>query len=156
MAVVASATEDVASFPIEGLAEAAQAALEAADWGEWELSLLLCDDAFIGPLNEQWRGKEGPTDVLSFPQLDHDAGVPAEPDLLGDVVISLDTARRQADELGHTVDEELKVLVVHGIAHLLGHTHAEDGDRARMLALEARLLGAIGLDVPGLIGRSRI
>lgn len=156
MPVIASATEAVASHPLEPLAEDAQRALEAADWGDWELSLLLCEDDFIGPLNEQWRGKSGATDVLSFPQLDHSAGVPPAPGLLGDVVISLDTAARQADELGHGVEDELRVLVVHGIAHLLGHTHSGDEDRARMQALEQRLLAALGLEKPGLIGRSRI
>lgn len=155
MGVIASATEAVADYPLEPLAQDAQRALDAADWGEWELSLLLCEDAFIGPLNEQWRGKQGATDVLSFPQLDHAAGVPPEPGLLGDVVISLETAKRQAASLGHPVDDELRVLVVHGIAHLLGHTHAEPEDRERMQALETRLLASIGLDRAGLIGRSR-
>lgn len=155
MPVIASATEGVATFDVEGLARVAQTVLDAAEWGQWELSLLLCDDAFIAPLNRQWRSKDGPTDVLSFPQIDPAAGVPVEPGLLGDVVISLDTAQRQADELGHPVEQEVRILLVHGVSHLLGHTHHDTEDTPRMLALEARLLTAIGLGEQGLIGRSQ-
>lgn len=159
MAVMASTTDEMADLPVEALAEDAQKALDAIERGGWELSVLLCDDAFIRPLNEQWRGKDAATDVLSFPQLDLDG--PLELDapavdgtLLGDVVISGETAARQADELGHGLEVELRVLLVHGLCHLLGHTHGTDAQRQAMTALEARLLGAMGLDAPGLVARA--
>ncbi len=110
-----------------------------------ELSVLLCDDAFIASLNQQYRGKEGPTDVLSFAMDD---------EVLGDVVVSLDTARRQAASLGHPVDVELRVLLVHGLLHLFGHDHEAPGDDARMAAEEARCLRALGVSEPGLVGRA--
>lgn len=162
MAVIASMTEELAGttqLDVERLAEDAQRALDAIDRGEWELSLLLCDDAFIRPLNEQWRGKDAATDVLSFPQLELDGPIeldaPAVPGtLMGDVVISGPTAARQAEELGHPVDQELRVLMVHGICHLLGHTHGTDAERAAMIALEGRLLAAMGLEAPGLVSRA--
>jgi len=159
MAVVASTTGSTGGLDIEALAEKAQLVLDAADRPDWELSLLVCDDAFIAPLNQQWRSTNGPTDVLSFPQLEWKepgtpASLPPEPVLLGDVVISLDTALRQASERGHDVDVELVVLLVHGVCHLLGHTHADESDRSRMNQLEAQLLSAVGLAPEGLIARS--
>lgn len=116
---------------------------------ESELSLVLCDDAFIHPLNRDWRGVDRPTDVLSFPQEEPDApGVFAEPPpVLGDVVVSTETAARQAAELGHPLEVEVRALVVHGLLHLLGHDHEDDEDAAtRMRVEEARLLRAIGVE----------
>lgn len=158
MAVLASTTDEL-DVHVEALAEDAQRALDAIDRGGWELSLLLCDDTFIRPLNEQWRGKDAPTDVLSFPQLELDGPIEldapaADGTLLGDIVISVQTAERQGQEQGHGLDVELRVLVVHGLCHLLGHTHATDAQRAEMTALEARLLGAMGLHADGLVQRT--
>ena len=113
-------------------------AVEAADA---ELSVMLCSDAAIQALNGEWRGKEVPTDVLSFPQGDMPPGAPRH---LGDVVISLDTAMRQATEQGHSLAQEMAVLLVHGVLHLLGHDHDEAAERARMHAEEQRLLAALG------------
>lgn len=159
MAVIASETGEVGSVDVERLAADAQGALEAVGRGGWELSLLICDDAFIRPLNEQWRGKDTPTDVLSFPQLDLDGPIeldaPAvDGTLLGDVVISAQTAARQAVELGHDLESELRVLMVHGLCHLLGHTHADDADRAEMASLESRVLAAIGVGASSLVARA--
>jgi len=78
-----------------------------------EISVVLCDDAFIQSLNAQYRGKDKPTDVLSFAQDD--------PDLLGDIVISLPTAAHQAEVAGWTLENEVALLGVHGLLHLLGH-----------------------------------
>ncbi|MCB9690477.1 MAG: rRNA maturation RNase YbeY [Alphaproteobacteria bacterium] len=154
---MASTTGEVGDVDVQALAEAAQRALDALGPIDWELSLLLCDDAFIRPLNGQWRGKDVATDVLSFPQIP--TRVPGHPPtdqglLLGDLVISVETAARQAEERGHTVGIELRVLMVHGLCHLLGHTHAADDDRARMRSWEARLLTALGLDAAGLVERA--
>lgn len=111
-----------------------------------ELSVLLCDDARIHALNREWRRVDAPTDVLSFPQDDEVT--------LGDVVISTDTAARQAAEQGHPIDRELRVLLVHGVLHLLGHDHREPGEAARMREEEERLLSALGGRGGGLVSRA--
>lgn len=111
-----------------------------------ELSVLLCDDPFIRDLNAQWRQKDTPTDVLSFPMGDDV--------VLGDVVISLDTAARQAGERGHELHTELRVLLVHGLLHLCGHDHEAPGEDARMAAEEDRLLAALGVPGGGLVSRA--
>ena len=106
---------------------------------EGDLSIVLCNDDFIRELNVQWRDKHEPTDVLSFPQEG-----PAPVDLLGDVVISVETAARQAREHGHDLESELRILLVHGVCHLLGHDHHDDEEARRMQAEEARLLAVLG------------
>ena len=125
----------------------ARAVLRSAEV-DAELSVVLGDDAFVQGLNAEWRNKDRPTDVLSFPQ-----DGPGGP-LLGDVVISVQTAARQADEQGHDLDTELRVLLVHGICHLLGHDHHDPGQTRRMRSAESRLLGAVGVDAAGLVGRT--
>jgi probable rRNA maturation factor len=157
MPVLASTTGDVGPVDVEGVAVDAQHAVDALGSVDWEVSLLFCDDAFIAPLNGQWRGKGTPTDVLSFPQLE--VVEPGHPPidggpLLGDVVISVETARRQAAELGHSLDDELRVLLVHGICHLVGHTHDTDEERAAMARLEARLLDAMDRTTRSLVART--
>lgn len=157
MSVMASTTGTVEDVNVEALAVDAQKAIDALGSVEWEVSLLLCDDAFIGPLNGQWRGTKEATDVLSFPQLE--IQTPGHPPvnqgtLLGDIVVSVDTADRQASSAGHSLDVELRVLVVHGLCHLVGHTHDVDDAREAMQQLEARLLTAMGLDAPSLIARA--
>lgn len=108
---------------------------------EHELSILLTDDAFIQTLNETHRGKNRPTDVLSFPQ-NEDEGAPTALDhgLLGDVVISLDTAERQARGRKHSLMDEVTFLLAHGILHLLGYDHETDEDEAKMDAMTQRLV----------------
>lgn len=110
-----------------------------------ELSLRLVDRAEIRRLNEAYLHGSGPTDVLAFP-LDTPGEdpfgpqVPGEPALLGDVVACPPVAADQAAERGEDAAGELELLVVHGILHLLGHDHAEAGERDRMFALTDRLL----------------
>jgi len=104
--------------------------------GDQELSLMLCDDATIRPLNAQWRGKDAATDVLSFPL--------EEPGLLGDVVISVETADRRVDEPRWARRDELAFLLIHGLLHLVGHDHEEEHERAAMEAAEQRLWEATG------------
>lgn len=110
--------------------------------GDAELSLVLCDDAFIHPLNRDYRGKDRPTDVLSFPQREGDHADIDDP-LLGDVVISVETAARQAIEHGHSLDRELAVLLVHGILHLLGYDHIDDDEAEVMETEERRVLATL-------------
>eukprot|EP00960_Hanusia_phi_P031370 749263-Hanusia_phi.AAC.5 len=81
-----------------------------------ELSIVLCSDEWIRDLNKKWRQKDAPTDVLSFPQETDDG-------ILGDLVISIPTAEAQARDLGHDLRHEMRVLMVHGLLHLLGYDH---------------------------------
>ncbi|MBL8615464.1 MAG: rRNA maturation RNase YbeY [Deltaproteobacteria bacterium] len=135
---------------VEALRADAQRLLATLGHEGAELSIVLCDDAFIQPLNRDWRDKDQPTDVLSFPQ--SEAHTP-EGGLLGDLVISVETAASAAGRLGHRVEEELQVLLVHGLLHLLGFDHEQgEAEAARMRAEEERLLALLG-GKPGLIGR---
>lgn len=120
----------------------AQAALAmpAIDRPDAELAVSIVDDAAMRELNRAWRGRDTSTDVLSFPQ---DAGIDVPVDLLGDVVISLPTATRQAAERGHAVDVELRVLLAHGLAHLLGHDHGTPDQARAMQVVEEALLAAM-------------
>ncbi|CAN6237609.1 unnamed protein product [Urochloa humidicola] len=86
-----------------------------------EISLLLCDDDFIRKLNKEWRDEDRATDVLSMSQ--HIPGLDIPILQLGDIVISVETAQRQAEERGHTVLDEMRILTVHGLLHLLGFDH---------------------------------
>jgi probable rRNA maturation factor len=108
-----------------------------------ELSVALVDDDEMAELNQRYRKKAGPTDVLSFPCDDPCAVVaPGEPVALGDVVIAPAVAERQAAELGHTVEEELNLLLVHGVLHLLGYDHVEDEQAEAMQSRQKALLAA--------------
>lgn len=116
-----------------------------------ELAIALLSDHRVQQLNRQYRRKNAPTDVLSFP-----ADAPAVrggPAQLGDIVIATGVARRQARSAGHSYDIELRVLALHGLLHLLGYDHDEPGDAGRMARAEARLRRQGGLRV-GLIERS--
>ena len=108
-----------------------------------ELSIALVSLAEMTELNGRYREKEGPTDVLSFPCDDPCAVVePGEPVALGDVVIAPEVAEAQAAEYGHSVEEELNLLLVHGVLHLLGYNHESDEDAAVMQARERAVLQA--------------
>ena len=103
-----------------------------------ELSLVLCDDDFIWRLNRDYRGKDKPTDVLSFAQREGEIAFADDP-VLGDVIISIDTAVKQSKARGHDLFQEIKVLLVHGILHLLGYDHEED-DEAEIMEEKERLI----------------
>lgn len=102
-----------------------------------ELSLVFCDDDFIQKLNHDFRGHREPTDVLSFPMADPVADPAVR--MLGDVVISMETARRQARLLGHPIALEVVFLLVHGILHLLGADHDSVTERHRMRRREEQI-----------------
>ena len=112
--------------------------LECAD--DTELSLVFTDDPGIAVLNQDYLGRQGPTNVLAFPMGEGQfAGL--NPGLLGDVVVSVDTAWREAADNGLGPGEHLMRLVIHGILHLLGHDHLQDEAQARaMEELTERLL----------------
>lgn len=107
-----------------------------------ELSLSLVTDAAIRRLKKQYLGVDAATDVLSFP-----AGEFPGPGLrpLGDIVISVDTARRAAKEFGTTSKEELALYLAHGLLHLLGYDHQSRGEARKMERLERKLLGRAGM-----------
>ncbi len=135
------------------VARVCEALLGALELPERELSVLLCDDRRIRELNATWRDIDTPTDVLSFP-LDDAAADPAAPQPptdagapLGDIVISLQTARRQAQDHGLRFEEELTFLLTHGLCHLLGHTHDEAEPAARMREEKSRLLAIVAPSV---------
>jgi probable rRNA maturation factor len=112
-----------------------------------ELSISLVTDRAIRKLNKKWRRKDKPTDVLSFPAGDMPEGT-GEPMPLGDVVISMDTARRQAKTGKRTLDAEVARYLAHGVLHLLGFDHENEDDARKMSAEEAKLLGAQGMVPP--------
>lgn len=114
--------------------------LRAAGRESWELALSLVDDAEIRALNHEYAGQDHATDVLSFSQREgvlpsRAAGI----ELLGDVVVSAETALRQAEAAGRPLGDELLHLAVHGIAHLLGFDHRDRDEERRMFAFEAQL-----------------
>lgn len=118
---------------------------------EVEVSVLLTDDATIRMFNMEYRGKDAATDVLSFSLDEEDEaepeviGGPAE-HLLGDIVISVETAARQAAEYGHSLEREAGFLAVHGLLHLLGYDHEKGpAEERRMRQEEERILSELGL-----------
>jgi probable rRNA maturation factor len=115
-----------------------------------ELSVLLVDERTMTDLHERWMGEPGPTDVLAFPMdelrpphLGGNRDEPApEPGLLGDVVLCPQVAAEQAEKDGHSAQDELELLAVHGILHLLGYDHAEPEEHAVMFGTQDQLLQA--------------
>jgi probable rRNA maturation factor len=131
------------------LVATARKLLAAAGERDASLSLTLVPDAAIRDLNRDHRGKDRATDVLSFPLFEGgDAPHEGVERLLGDVVISVDTARRQAAEYDAPLQRELYRLLIHGLLHVLGHDHEEAVERAEMEAEERRLADAIGMPWP--------
>ncbi len=114
-----------------------------------ELSVLLCDDRVIRSLNREHRNKDKPTDVLSFPQVEflhpEQPVIDLQLELLGDVVISLDTAQRQAIGRGRTLLEEVRFLLAHGVLHLLGYDHMNPEDKRVMSRRTVQLVRAAKL-----------
>lgn len=114
-----------------------------------EVSLAFVDDGEIRRLNRIYRGYDEKTDVLSFSLREASPDEPAVLDgedcLLGDLVISLETARRQAEEYGHSLEREVCFLAVHGILHLLGYDHEAAGEKQRMRKREEEILGSFDL-----------
>lgn len=137
---------------IERMALAALAGADC-DLGDdpLEISVVLADDATVQALNRDWRGKDKPTNVLSFATLDDDAApvVPGAPLLLGDIILAYGTCKAEADELGKPLRDHLSHLVVHGVLHLLGYDHEEDEAEAEeMEALETSILAGQGIADP--------
>lgn len=114
-----------------------------------EVSVVLADDEYIHHLNRQYRGKDCPTDVLSFALNEGEEPVfinGPEEVLLGDIIISLETAARQAEEYGHSLERELAYLTVHGVLHLLGYDHIIEDDKKEMRQEEEHILSLLGIN----------
>jgi probable rRNA maturation factor len=137
------ATRGLSSSPIKPnrVRLAGERMLEAIGREDAELSIMLCDDETIHELNRDYRKKDRPTDVLSFAMQEGEGG-DLHPGLLGDVVISVDTARRQAADRGWTIAAEIRFLLAHGLLHLLGHDHRTRDEERRMLAMGDALIAA--------------
>lgn len=113
---------------------------------EMELALLLVDVDTIAELNQEHMGHDGPTDVLAFPIDEPGEALAGPPAILGDVVLCPVVAKDQAGVNGHTLTEELAMLTVHGILHLLGWDHADAQEEAAMFGRTAKLLQAFSDD----------
>jgi probable rRNA maturation factor len=122
--------------------------LETLGYPKASLSLSLVGDAAMRRLNREYRRVDRTTDVLSFPLFEPDELKRRKDVLLGDVVISIPTARRQAAAYGAPLQRELERLLIHGVLHLLGHDHEEEAERTRMIRQERRLARAIGMPWP--------
>jgi len=129
------------------LKRTARAILKSVGEPSATLAVSLVGDDEIRELNRIHRGKDRPTDVLSFPLAEASDPVGGER-LLGDVVISIETARRQAADYDASLEAELKRLLVHGVLHVIGHDHRQADERRRMKAEERRIAKAIGMPWP--------
>jgi probable rRNA maturation factor len=116
--------------------------LEALDLAESELSILLCDDSAIRELNRDYRGQDKATDVLAFAMWEGESPSP-DRTLLGDVVISVPTAARQAAERDRPIVAEVTFLLAHGLLHLVGYDHQTKREEREMNRETARLLDAV-------------
>jgi len=132
------ALPDVALL-VERAARAAMVAAEGAV-ADSEVSVVLADDAMQRALNRRWRGRDAPTNVLSFAS--------GERPLLGDVVLAYETVAREAGEQGKSLADHLAHLVAHGVLHLLGYDHEAPHEAEAMEALERRALAGIGVADP--------
>jgi probable rRNA maturation factor len=111
-----------------------------------ELSVTLADDARVRSLNSEWRAKDKPTNVLTFPAVEPDETATAP--MLGDVIIAFETVDREAREEGKTLPDHVSHLVVHGVLHLFGYDHLDDDEAEEMEAIETRALARLGIADP--------
>jgi probable rRNA maturation factor len=134
----------------ELLEQAALATLEqqqVADMDQ-DLSIAVEDDERLHSLNKEFLDIDAPTDVLSFPAGDDEIDPESGALYLGDIIISYPRALEQANTAGHPVMDEIQLLVVHGVLHLLGHDHAEPDEHAIMWAAQREVLLSLGIDMP--------
>lgn len=138
------------------IADLARRTLEAAcpGIGPAGISILLADDAAIHALNRTWRGKDSPTNVLSFPATETAEGDLPEPEFagvpleLGDIALAYETCERESGTQGKRFADHVAHLVLHGVLHLLGYDHLDEDEAQRMEALEIRILAGLGIADP--------
>ncbi|MEN3396067.1 rRNA maturation RNase YbeY [Brucella melitensis] len=145
---------EAGNWPDEASLESLVSKSVAAAWNHLglkcatsELSVVFTDDASIQLLNGEWRGKDKPTNVLSFPAFPVKAGSQPGP-MLGDIVIARETVEREAKEEGKPIENHLSRLVVHGFLHLLGYDHETDEEAEVMEAREREILHALAIPDP--------
>ena len=141
----------VADFPAKRVTDAIRYVLKKHKTAPGTtLSVALFGDERVRKLNKQYRGVDAPTDVLSFPADPLPAGVEDEPPYLGDLIIAYPYTAHQAEETGHSLDDELVLLVIHGTLHLLGYDHDNAEAEAAMWSQQAEALSAahVAIDVP--------
>jgi probable rRNA maturation factor len=128
--------------------------LREVNFAKTEVSIAFVSDAEIAKWNQNYRNKKGPTDVLSFPALSKrhakrkpNARVPAKSSggFLGDIAIAPETAQRYARENGRTLDDEIRILMLHGVLHLMGYDHESKSDYGQMNRIEQKLRRRLGL-----------
>lgn len=131
-----------------------QKTLEEEVEGDYEVSISFVDNDEIKQLNKQYRNKDTATDVLSFPLMEFEETEEDYEDeeeyvqedrLLGDIVISLEKAKEQAQEYGHSIERELSFLVVHGVLHLLGMDHEDEDEEKEMISKQDRILDLLNI-----------
>jgi probable rRNA maturation factor len=122
--------------PTQPLRKKTEQILSALGCNHHEISIVIMDDAQIQQLNQSFRKISGPTNVLAFPMQEGEFS-DITPGLLGDVVISAQTARREADAAGITLDERISQLLIHGILHLLGFDHEAEESRADEMEIQS-------------------
>ncbi|MDO4567611.1 MAG: rRNA maturation RNase YbeY [Clostridia bacterium] len=140
------------TYQCEGVPDALSAVVEAAieaaldrHAAVGQVSVLFMDDGGIRRLNCEYRGKDTPTDVLSFPAAEG-GDLPSLPDaFLGDIAISYDRVLAQAEEYGHSIERETAFLAVHGCLHLLGYDHMTAQDESRMFGVQREILDKLGV-----------
>ncbi len=126
-------------IPVRQLKTRTGMILRALGCEDRELSIAIVDDAEMRSLNRQYRNRDRSTDVLSFSQTEDDAGSPDHP-LLGDVVLSAETAERQARRHDLSLEQELMLLLIHGVLHLLGYDHERSAEEERIMKDKTRHL----------------
>lgn len=129
-------------FNLDLLEQAARAALDHQS-ADGDLTIVLTDDEQLHRLNRDFLGVDAPTDVLSFPASETDPETGAR--YLGDILLSIPRAGAQARAAGHPLEDEARLLVVHGVLHLLGHDHAEADEKAKMWKAQAEIMDRLGL-----------
>lgn len=134
MNTIIDTTLEVDSDLVDEILRAADVVGEIYGVENSEVSITLTDDEHIHELNKQYRGVDRPTDVLSFAfrESNEPEIIDAEIDVLGDIVISIERAKIQAEEYGHSILREVVFLTVHGLLHLLGYDHIDEDDRVEM------------------------
>jgi probable rRNA maturation factor len=130
------------SFDLALLEQAALAAL-AHQSADGDLTIVLTDEEQLHHLNRDYLGVDAPTDVLSFPASETDPETGRR--YLGDILLSMPRAEAQALAAGHPVVDEARLLIIHGVLHLLGHDHAEADEKAKMWKAQADVLEMLGL-----------
>ena len=127
--------------------QAVAAALPKGEKGK-VITLLFADDETMQDLNKDWRGKDQPTNVLSFPAPQDQIMPPGELPLLGDIVLGFETCEREAKDGGKTLADHTCHLIVHGVLHLLGYDHVDDKQAEAMEAAEIKILSTLNISNP--------